>query len=138
MGRAIAAVITAEVLWTCLWLGFTSLASRLFPETINPEQRLTHVGALLAYIAWSAAINVLCGYVCAMIRRDHPMKTVWIFAFIQLAIGIGFEASYWSMVPVWYHVVFLALLVPTTVLGGRMWASRPLAHNPVNSPANAR
>jgi hypothetical protein len=28
------------------------------------------------------------------------------------------------MTPVWYHVVFLALLVPATVLGGRLFAHR--------------
>jgi hypothetical protein len=134
MGRAIAAVVTAEVLWTGLWLGFTTLARQVFPETIDPEQRLTHSGALLSYVVWSAAINVLSGYVCARIRRDDPMKTVWVFAFLQLAIGIGFEASYWNMTPVWYHLVFLALLVPTTVLGGRLWASRTLVRNPVPSP----
>jgi hypothetical protein len=50
------------------------------------------------------------------------MKTVWVFAFIQLAVGSAFEASYWDMTPVWYHLVFLALLVPTTVLGGRLRA----------------
>ena len=46
------------------------------------------------------------------------MKTVWVFAMIQLVVGIGFEVSYWEMTPVWYHLVFLALIVPATVWGG--------------------
>jgi len=37
---------------------------------------------------------------------------------LQLAIGISFEVSYWAMLPVWYHLVFLALLLPGNVLGG--------------------
>jgi hypothetical protein len=135
MKRGIAAVVTAAVLWTVLWLGFTSLARTLFPGTIDPLQPLTHSGALLSYLAWSVLINALCGYVCAWIRRDDPMKTVWVFAFIQLALGIGFEASYWHMTPVWYHLVFLALLVPTTVIGGRAAANRLSAQKPVTAPA---
>jgi hypothetical protein len=52
------------------------------------------------------------------------MRTVWVFAVIQLVVGIGFEVSYWAMTPVWYHLVFLALLVPATVWGGALKAER--------------
>lgn len=119
MGRAIAAIVVAEVLWTVLWIGFTLGAQAAFPEVIDPEQPLTHAGALLVYVAYSVVISSLAGYVAAAVRGGNAMRTVWIFAWIQLAIGIGFEVSYWSMTPVWYHLVFLALLVPATVLGGR-------------------
>ena len=34
---------------------------------------------------------------------------------LQLGIGIFAEVSYWELMPVWYHLVFLALLVPATV-----------------------
>ena len=52
------------------------------------------------------------------------MKTVWVFAGIQLVTGISFEVSYWGMTPVWYHIVFLALIVPATVWGGTLKAGR--------------
>jgi hypothetical protein len=127
MGRAIAAIVTAALTWTVLWLGFTSITPQLAPDIIDPEQPLLHTGALLTYIAYSVVINVLAGYVCAAVKRNDPMRTVWVFAFIQLALGIGFEASYWSMTPVWYHLMFLALLIPTTVLGGRLRVRRRAA-----------
>ena len=123
MGRAIAAVVTAEVLWTVLWLSFTMVAQSAFPDVVDPERPLTHTGALLAYLAYSVVISVAAGYVAALVRGGDPMRTVWVFAWIQLAIGIGFEASYWEMTPVWYHLVFLALLVPATVFGGRLRAN---------------
>ena len=118
MGRAVAAVIVAFLLWTLLWLGFTAGAQALFPDVIDPERPLTHTGALLAYVAYSVLISLAAGYVCAAVRGAAPMKTVWVFALIQLVVGIGFEASYWEMTPVWYHLVFLTLLVPATVAGG--------------------
>jgi hypothetical protein len=120
MGRAIGGVVGAFVLWTVLWLGFTAAAQAAFPEVVDPEQPLMHTGALLAYIAYSVVISVAAGYVCALIRGAGAMTTVWVFALIQLAVGIGFEVSYWTMTPVWYHLVFLALLVPATVAGGRL------------------
>jgi hypothetical protein len=52
------------------------------------------------------------------------MPAVWGLAVLQLLLGIGIEASAWSMTPVWYHVVFLALLVPATVYGGRLRVRR--------------
>lgn len=120
MGRAIGAVLTAEVLWTVLWLGGATLAQKVFPDVMDPDRPLTHTGALVGFIVYSVLINALAGYVCAAVRRDSPMRTVLVFAFIQLALGIGFEVTAWAMTPVWYHLVFLALLVPTTVWGGRL------------------
>ena len=40
----------------------------------------------------------------------------------NLFIGIVVEVMYWSLMPVWYHIVFLALVVPMTLQGGRMKA----------------
>ncbi len=120
MGRAIVAVIVAFVLWTILWLGFNAAAQAAFPEILDPTQPLTHVGALIAFIVYAAVISVVAGYVCAAVRRDPAMKTVWVFAAIQLLVGIGVEVGYWDMMPVWYHITFLALLVPATVAGGRL------------------
>ncbi len=120
MGRAISGVVVAFLLWTALWLGFGGVAQATFPEIIDPEQPFTHTGALLIYIAYSAIISIVAGFVCAAIRKDAPMRTVWVFAIIQLATGIGFEVSYWELMPVWYHLVFLALLVPATVWGGML------------------
>ena len=124
MGRAIAGVVGGFLLWTVLWLGFSFVAQAALPGIIDPERPLTHTGVLLGYVAYGAIISVVAGYVCAAIRRDSPMKTVWIFASIQLVTGIGFEVSYWEMTPVWYHLVFLALIVPATVWGGRLRAAR--------------
>ena len=124
MGRAISGVVVAFLLWTALWLGFGAVAQATFPEIIDPEQPLTHTGALLTFIAYSAIISIGAGFVCAAIRKDSPMRTVWVFAIIQQATGIGFEVSYWELTPVWYHLVFLALLVPATVWGGMLRVGR--------------
>jgi len=54
MGRAIAGVVTAFLLWTVLWLGFNAAAQAALPEIIDPEQPLTHTGVLLGFIAYIA------------------------------------------------------------------------------------
>lgn len=120
MGRAIAAVVSGYLLWTVLWLGFTAVAQMLFPGMVDPEQPLTHTGVLLGYLVWAVVISVGAGYVCAAIKKSDPAKTVMVLAGILLVSGIVAEASYWDMTPVWYHLVFLVLLVPATVWGGRL------------------
>lgn len=120
MGRAIAAVVIGYALWTVLWLGFSAGAQSLFPDVIDPSQTLTHTGALLAYLAYSVVISVAAGFVCAVIRKENPMKAVQVLAGILLISGVVAEVSYWDATPVWYHIVFLILLVPATLAGGRM------------------
>jgi hypothetical protein len=39
---------------------------------------------------------------------------------VLLLMGIGFEVSAWQLTPVWYHLVFLVLLVPAVLYGGRL------------------
>jgi len=112
--------MAAFALWTVLWLGFTQVMTAVFPDVVDPELPLNHAGVLLGYVAYSVVISVLAGYVCAAIRGGEPMRVVWVFAVIQLVVGIGFEASYWELTPLWYHLVFLALIVPATVWGGML------------------
>lgn len=120
MGRAIGGVITAFVLWTILWLGFNQIAAAALPDIITQGEPLTHTGVLIAFIIYSAAISLVAGFVCAAVKKESPMKTVWAFALIQLAVGIFVEYTYWDLMPAWYHIVFLLLIVPATVWGGSM------------------
>ncbi len=122
MGRAIGGVVAAFVLWTVLWLGFTSIAGAALPEIIVPDEPLTHVGVLSALLIYSAVISLAAGYVCAAVRKESPMKTVWIFALILLTVGLFVEITFWDLMPAWYHLIFLALIVPATVRGGNIKA----------------
>lgn len=63
---------------------------------------------------------VIAGAVTWALLWDRAMTAVWWLAGVQLALGIGIEASAWSLTPVWYHVVFLGLLVPATVYGATL------------------
>jgi len=122
-GRVALGVVAGAVLWAVLWVGGTGAARAAMPELLDPSQRLDHAGALLGFIAYSVVLSVAAGYVAAAVARASAMRAVWILAVLQLVIGIAVEVSYWNLMPVWYHLVFLALLIPATVYGGRMRAS---------------
>lgn len=121
-GRVALGVIAGAVLWAVLWVGGTGAARAALPELLDPARRLDHVGALLGFIAYSVVLSIAAGYLAAAVAKASAMRAAWILAVLQFGIGIAVEVSYWNLMPVWYHVVFLALLIPATVYGGRLKA----------------
>jgi hypothetical protein len=127
-GRAILAVIAGAVVWAVLWVGGTKAAGAAFPAVLPAGQPVTDSAALLGLIVYSVALSMLAGYVTATVASTRPMPAVWALAILQLVLGIGVEVSAWSLTPVWYHVVFLLLIVPATVYGGQLRARRSPVH----------
>ena len=86
-----------------------------------PGHGTTDSGGILACVlAVSVVCSLLAGYVTATTAKRTPMQKVWILALIQMLIGIAVQASYWSVIPLWYNLLFLALLVPMHVAGGHL------------------
>ena len=123
-GRVIVAVLAGAAAWAVLWNLGTRAAQAALPDLLAPDVPVTHTGILIAYIGWSVALSLLAGYITAVVAGTGAMRAVWILAVLQLALGAVFEESYWSLLPVWYHLIFLALLVPATVYGGNVGARR--------------
>jgi hypothetical protein len=123
-GRVILAILTGAAVWAVLWNVATLGAQAAFPKTLAPGQPITHTGILLAYVLYSVVLSLLAGFVTAAVGGKDPMGAVWALATLQLAIGIFVELSYWSLMPVWYHLLFLALVVPATVYGGILKSRR--------------
>jgi hypothetical protein len=118
--RTLLAVLAGYALWTALWLGggflFRRLWSGAYPEDF-PASPMTAVVPLVATLA----LSVLCSLVGGRLARDvgRGSSAVWILAVALLATGVAVQASVWEAMPLWYHLPFLALLVPATRLGGR-------------------
>ena len=123
-GRAIVAVAAGAAVWAVLWVGGTQAAQAAFPSVLASGQPVTHTGALLGLILYSVLLSLLAGYVTAAVVGKDPMPALWGLATLQLALGIAFEVSAWNLTPLWYHVVFLAFVVPATVYGGLLRVRR--------------
>jgi hypothetical protein len=123
-GRAIVAVLAGAAVWAALWIGGTQAAQAALPEILPRNQPVTHLGALLGLILYSVPLSMLAGYVTATVMRKDPMPVVRALAVLQLTLGIIAEVSAWDLTPVWYHLVFLALVVPATVYGGMLRVRR--------------
>jgi hypothetical protein len=124
IGRTIIAVAAGAAVWAVLWIGGTQFAAGALPNLLAAGQPVTHTGALIGLIIYSLPLSVLAGYVTAAVAVGDRMRAVWILAILQLALGVFVEMSSWNLTPVWYHLVFLALIVPATVHGGALRVRR--------------
>ena len=121
-GRDIGAVGAGAVLWAVLWVGGTAAAAGAFPEALPAGAAVTAAAPLAGLILYSVILSVAAGYTAAAVGRG--MRPVRWLAGLQLVLGIAIEAAAWSLTPVWYHLVFLLLLVPMTLWGGRLRTSQ--------------
>jgi hypothetical protein len=124
MRRDLLAVGAGAVLWAVLWVGGAQLVSAVYPALLPAGAPVTHTGMLLGLIGYSVVLSAAAGYVTAALSAGSGGRAVRILAGLQLLLGISFEVSAWSLTPVWYHFVFLVLLVPSILYGGHVRGDR--------------
>ena len=125
MGRSILAVFAGAVLWALLWASTNAGLMAAFPEIIQPDEYVGHLGMLLTFLGVSFIYSVAAGYITALVAKSKAIQHGLALGILQLSLGTFFEVSYWELLPVWYHLVFLVLLIPGNVAGAAMRADRP-------------
>ena len=120
MWRSILAVIAGSITWMVTALGTDAVVMSLFPHWYNNGGRVESVPVLLFAASYSLLFSVLGGYVTALIARRSEVKHAFILGVLQLLMGIMATIKFWDTAPAWYHVTFLALLIPANLLGGQL------------------
>lgn len=125
MMRAFLAVILGYAAWTALWLGGNGLLFGRAAEVVGAGERYTAVGPLSGAIGLSLVCSLVAGLIAD--KLAGAARPVLVLAGLLLLTGLGVQASAWDLMPVWYHLLFLVLLIPATCLGGSL-GSRRRAH----------
>lgn len=125
MMRAVLAVVVGYVWWTAVWLAGNSVFFGEAADVVGAGEPYTEAGPLVGALGLSMACSLMAGMVAGMLGKSQ--RLVSILAIVLLVTGIGVQASVWSLMPLWYHLVFLALLVPATRLGGKLTAAKRAA-----------
>ena len=122
MMRAALAVIAGYALWSGLWLGGNMVLSGAFPGPAG-ALRAGEPASGVGYFAAALGLSVFCSFTAGLLTASvAPTRAGWTvlsMASLLLLTGIFVQASVWTLMPIWYHVPFLALLVPIAVIGGR-------------------
>jgi len=121
MGRAIAAVVVGFVAWTVLWLGGGAGLNVAFPDAAAPGEPIDDAGYLVSALVLSVVCSLVAGLLASLITRGRGRATL-VLGIVLLLVGIGVQAGFWKLMPVWYHVPFLVLIVPVVLAGGRLAA----------------
>lgn len=120
MLRSILGVVGGYLVWTVLWLGGGLAMMPMFPD--QPTEAGAYDSSV--YLALSLVLSVVCslaaGAVCARISRSATRTPAIVLSVLLLLTGLGVQIGAWSMMPVWYHLPFLVLLVPVTLLGASL------------------
>ena len=128
MGRLIAAVAVGFILWSVLWIGAGWVVTNAFPDSFSDGDQVTdNVVVLLLLIVVSFGISIIAGWTTGWLARASAEKAPWVLGLVLLAVGIWVESATWSQTPIWYHVFFLALLVPGVLIGARLTKPRQVS-----------
>ncbi len=119
MKRNILGVMAGYAAWSLLWLASNAAIVALMPGSIDENGAIRSVGLLLALLGISIVLSVVSGWLTTLVASGTMRAALWT-GILLLATGIPIQLASWELLPVWYHLTFLAFLVPATVVGGAM------------------
>jgi hypothetical protein len=131
MIRIVVGVIAGFIAWLLAWVGSEKILSAIWPEWFGAHQlafqaAIEHGGQftadstiLLMHIVLGAIVSVLSGFLAALIASENKRAPL-VLGFVLLALGLVKVVMSWPYVPIWHHVIFTAILIPMTIMGGRL------------------
>lgn len=122
MSKHIIAVVVGFILWSVCWLSYNFTLMKLDVLPADQSQPVLGMAPLLALLFGSVVISLVSGYVAARIAPAASSLPVLVLGLLLLAVGIVFQSQSWRLMPLWYHLSFMALLIPFCYLGA--WLHR--------------
>ena len=130
MGRIVLGVIAGFFAWLLVWIGSEKILSAIWPafgahqrafeEAIkNGGQFTADTGALLTHIVLGSIVSVMAGSLAALIAGENARAPL-VVGCLLVALGLLKAVMSWPYVPIWYHVVFTAILLPMAIIGGKL------------------
>lgn len=131
MLRIILGVIVGFIVWSILWVGTDAVLAMLSQgwygahqeraalAIVNSESFAASTSIVLIGLVRSVIASILSGFIAAMVAGENRHSTL-ILGIVLLAVGIAVQYYLWNIFPIWYHFVFLFLLIPMTILGGKI------------------
>jgi len=125
MKRPILAFVVGLVVWV-LVISLLNHALRIFVlgyAAAEPTMSFT-LGMLAARLVIAALTSLIAGAIAAWIAPSSPRLPVLLGTALLVAF-LPIHVQLWTLFPFWYHLVFLATLIPLVVLGSRLTRARP-------------
>jgi hypothetical protein len=133
MLRIVLGVIGGFIGWMILWVGTEKVISAIWPAFGANQQAFedaikngpgasgftADTAMLTTQLFLGAVVSVMAGALSALISGENSRAPLFA-GILLLAMGIAKAVMSWQYVPIWYHVVFTAMLLPMAIIGGRL------------------
>jgi hypothetical protein len=132
MVRIVLGVIAGFIAWVIVWFGGEKVLSAIWPEGFGAHQRAFEAAIkngdpftadptmLVTHIVLGSIVSVMSGFLAALIAGENKRAPLVLSFLLVALIGLPKVVLSWPLVPIWYHVFFTALLLPMTILGGKL------------------
>ncbi|MGH9948669.1 MAG: hypothetical protein ACRD6X_15940 [Pyrinomonadaceae bacterium] len=136
MVRIILGVVVGFVAWSVLWVGSEEVLKMASPDWYAPHQVAlekamfnktpfidqANSSILILAIVRGVIFSIMAGFLASVIANGNRNASL-ILGILLLGVGILVQSFHWSYLPAWYNIIFVLLLLPMTILGGRMKTS---------------
>ncbi len=131
MVRIILGAIVGFIVWSILWVGSDAVLSALSPDWYGKHHKeletavnnqtafMSDSTILIIGLIRSVIFSIIAGFTAAAIAKENSKSTL-ATGILLLLFGIFIQSIFWNYAPLWYHVSFLVLLIPMTILGGKL------------------
>jgi hypothetical protein len=131
MVRVILGIAVGFIVWSVLWVGSDFVLTAISPNwygkhhteleaaSLNKTPFMSDSVILVIALIRSAIFSIVSGSLAAPIARENAKSALGL-GILLLLFGIYIQSIFWNNAPLWYHISFLFLLVPMTILGGTL------------------
>ena len=131
MLRIVLGIISGFISWMIAWVGSEKILSAIWPEGFGVHQRAFEEAVknggqftadttmLLTHIVLGSIVSVMSGSLAALIAGENTRAPL-VLGLLLVAVGLLKAIMSWPYVPIWYHVIFTAILLPMAIMGGKL------------------
>lgn len=131
MVRIVLGVIVGFFAWMIVWLGSEKILSAIWPAfgshqsafqaaIENGGQFTADSTILIIHIVLASVVSVISGFLATLITGENRRAPLILGILLLVVVGLLKAAMSWTLVPIWYHVIFTAILLPMTIVGGKL------------------
>jgi hypothetical protein len=114
-------VVAGIAVWSVVWLAGNALLIELHVLPHGSTTPVQDAGALLSLLVAAVIASLSAGYAAAMVKPSASLLTVLILGALLVVVGVVVQSNYLDVMPMWYHVAFLALLLPACLAGAHFY-----------------
>ncbi|MDH3222325.1 MAG: hypothetical protein OEO23_01305 [Gemmatimonadota bacterium] len=116
--RNLLAVAVPWLIWGALDTGIYAGLSAAAPEAFPAPGGSAPTWAVIFLLVLRTGYSVVAGFTAGRIAQGKQ-GVVRVAIGLLLVTGIAVQVGAWDQLPVWYHLTFLAAIVPAAAIGAR-------------------